>query len=527
MTALTTDLPHRPGTMTKTHRAARVARVTRRCALAALAALPACRDVLDTTPQTFTGTTNFYQTPAQMERAVLGAYAYLQSAYGSGSSNTHWILSEMRSDNTTYQLNESDRSLLHNENVDEFLVAPDNNTVRGYWNVSYAAILQSNVILGRLEPVAYTDQAAKDRVAAEAKFLRALHYFNLVRFFGDVPLLLKETTTYGGAFTPTRAPVDSVYAQIIRDLTEAAPKLPTRAALPASQAGRATQGAATTLLADVYMTRKNYQAAATALQSVVGMGYTLATTYDRAFDPAFKNGPESIFEVQFSEGVTGEGSTYVYRFVPFNSGRDLVYGFTDLFGRDAGWNIPTRDMVRAYEPGDARRAASIGFYVKAGNAQYTDVAFGDTIPYIAKYRHPFAQQGRTGDNWPVYRYAEALLLYAEALNELGRTAEAYPLVNQVRARAGLAALASGLSQTAFRDAVAREQRVESAFEDKRWFELLRTGRAVDVMNAHGAQMKSYTNRRAPITYNVTAQKLIYPIPIIEITNNGYPQNPGY
>ncbi len=507
--------------MTKTHRAAR------RCALAAAAALPACTDVLETEPKTFSGTTTFYQTPAQMERAVLGAYAYLQTAYGSGSSSTHWILSEMRSDNTTYQLNESDRSLLHNENVDEFLVAPDNNTVRGYWNTSYAAILQSNVVLGRLDPVAYPDPAAKERVAAEAKFLRALHYFNLVRFFGDVPLVLRETQTYGGAFTPTRAPADSVYAQIVRDLTEAGPKLPARAALPASQAGRATRGAAAVLLADVHMTRRDFQAAAAALQGVVGMGYALVPSYAQVFDPAFKNGPESIFEVQFSEGVTGESSAYVYRFVPFNSGRDLVYGFTDLFGRDAGWNIPTRDLVRAYEPGDARRAASVGFYVKAGNAQYTDVAFGDTIPYVAKYRHPFAQQGRTNDNWPVYRYAEALLLYAEALNELGRTTEAYPYVNQVRARAGLAPLAPGMGQAAFRDAVAREERVESAFEDKRWFQLVRTGRAVEVMNAHGAEIKSYTDRRAAVAYDVTPTKLRYPIPVIEITTNGLQQNPGY
>lgn len=510
--------------MTTTRRTAR--RTARWAALAALAAVAGCKDVLSTTPQTFSGTTNFYQTPDQMTSAVIGAYSYLQALYGSSSSGTHWVLAELRADNTTYQFDESDRSLLQTENVDDFQVTPDNGTVAAYWQNSYAAIQQSNVILGRIGRVAYANQADKDRVTGEAEFLRALHYFNLVRFFGAVPLVLKETQTYGGAFTPTRAPVDSVYAQIVRDLTDAIPKLPVPAALASGEAGRATQGAATMLLADVYMTRKDYQSAATALQSVLGMGYTLTPSYAQVFDPAFKNGPESIFEVQFSESVTGESSSYVYHFVPFNSGKDLVYGFTNLFPRNAGWNIPTRDMLRAYEAGDLRKDASIGLYVKDGNAQYTDVAIGDTIPYIAKYRHPFAQQGRTNDDWPIYRYAEALLVYAEALNELGRTGEAYPYINQVRARAGLAPVA-GLGQAAFRDTVAHEERVESAFEDKRWFQLLRTGRAIPVMSAQGADIKSYTTLRAPSSYNVTPDKLLYPIPLTEIVNNGLTQNPGY
>ena len=142
--------------------------------------------------------------------------------------------------------------------------------------------------------------------------------------------------------------------------------------------------------------------------------------------------------------------------------------------------------------------------------------------------HAYSLAGGQIDYFPVWRYAEALLNYAEVLIELGRTAEAYPFINQVRARAGLPALAAGLSQAAFREAVFKEQRVELAFENKRWFQLVRTGRAVTIMNAHGAEVKGYAiGRRDPGTYNVTANMVIYPIPVREITTNGLTQNPGY
>ena len=197
----------------------------------------------------------------------------------------------------------------------------------------------------------YADAAAKNRVIGEAKFLRALHYFNLVRLFGDVPLILHETQSYEGAFTSTRTPADSVLQVVIADAKDAIAKLPTRAALPAAQRGRATQGAASMLLADVYMWQKNWQEAATVLQTVTAMGYTLVTTgtptaYDRVFDPAFKNGPESIFEIQYTDAVVGEGSAYAVRFAPITSG-------DHLHGR---WR---QREQRRVEHSDARHAARL------------------------------------------------------------------------------------------------------------------------------------------------------------------------
>jgi hypothetical protein len=185
-------------------------------------------------------------------------------------------------------------------------------------------------------------------------------------------------------------------------------------------------------------------------------------------------------------------------------------------------------MLRSYEPGDLRKNASINYWVSATNRTETDVAIGDTIPYIKKFYHAYGTAGRTNDNFPLFRYAETLLDYAETLNELGRTTEAYTYINQVRARAGLPALAPGLTQLQFRDAVFREERVELAFEDKRWFQVLRTARALDIMRPHGVEVKSYAiGRRPAVAYNLTPQMLLYPLPVREITNNGFTQNPGY
>jgi len=495
----------------------------------ALSLTAGCESVLDVKPETFSGTTNYYQTPDQMERAIFGAYATLQPLYGAGATGPLWTLAEMRADNTTYEQNQSDRSQVLTESIDDFMTTPDNTGVSNMWNTSYGGILQTNVILDRIGGVTYTDQAAKDRVIGEAKWLRALYYYNLVRVFGDLPLRVHETQSYDGAFSKTRTPVDSIYAQIIADATDALAKLPARSALPAAQAGRATKGAAAMLLADVYMTRKDWGNAATVLQQTVGMGYTLVTPYDRAFDPAFKNGPESIYEVQWAEAVVNESSNFLQRFIPNTSARNLTFGTTDVAGSvGSGWNIPTKDMLRAYEPGDARKNASIGYWVSTANRPEVDVVFNDTIPYIKKYYHQYSTAGRTNDNFPVFRYAEALLDYAETLNELNRTTEAYTYINQVRARAGLPALTAGLTQAQFRDAVFREERVELAFENKRWFQLLRTGRAVDIMTAHGADIKSYAGARRPaVAYRITPQMLLFPLPIREITNNSFAQNPGY
>src|SRR6185369_16337211 len=150
---------------------------------AVLSLVAGCESVLDVKPETFSGTTNYYQTPDQMDRAIFGAYATLQPLYGAGATGPMWSLAEMRADNTTYEQNQTDRSQVLSESIDDFMTTPDNTGVSNLWNTSYGGILQTNVILDRIGAVPYADQAAKDRIIAEAKWLRALYYYNLIRVF--------------------------------------------------------------------------------------------------------------------------------------------------------------------------------------------------------------------------------------------------------------------------------------------------------------------------------------------------------
>jgi hypothetical protein len=183
-------------------------------------------------------------------------------------------------------------------------------------------------------------------------------------------------------------------------------------------------------------------------------------------------------------------------------------------------------MLRSYESGDERLEASIGFYERDANTEYP-VAIGDSIPYIEKYRHQHSNEFETPDNFPVFRYAETLLLLAESINESngGPTSEAYSALNRVRERAGLNDL-SGLSQGEFREAVQEELRVELAFENKRWYNLLRTGDMVDVMQPHGEEQRQLTPRLTSSTYQVQGKNLL-PIPFREVRLNNLEQNANW
>jgi len=192
-----------------------------------------------------------------------------------------------------------------------------------------------------------------------------------------------------------------------------------------------------------------------------------------------------------------------------------------------GLNIPTPSIIKAYETGDKRREASIGYYANSANSNTFESFRGDSIPYIKKYYNPpYISLGWTNDNWPIYRYANVLLMLSEALNEVGRTAEAYNYINPVRVRAGLKEL-SGLSQSAFREAVYHEERVELAFENKRWYDLLRTDQAIEVMTKHGIEERSRLARVGSESFVIDPHKLIFPIPASEIRLNGFEQNSGY
>lgn len=473
------------------------------------------KDYLDRQPTSTQNTENFYKTPAQFTQAVNGAYTPLQGLY----NGTFWAMGEMRSDNTSYEFNPNDRSGTNKEEIDEFREINNNDMVDSFFGSCYTAIGRCNVILARL-PAAKLPAAIADTIGGQANFLRAFNYFNLVRMFGDVPLVLTETQSVGDAFEgATKAHVADVYTQIIADATAAIAKLPTTYSGDNNK-GRVTKGTAETLLAEVYMTQKKFDLAVPLLRAIIASNvYHLNDNYADNFDLAKENGPESIFEIQYIEGPNGLGSDFIDTFVPWDVYDDSVTGYEIANGAQNGWNIPTQDLLDAYEPDDNRRAASV-------DETFTSDQYGITMPFIKKYQSKGAVQGITGNNFPVYRYSDVYLMLAECLNEQGFSGggDAFRYLNLVRERAGLPDKSAGntdatlnvASQEDFRVAVAHERQIELCFENHRWFDLLRTGKAVAVMTAHGAREKEikkpYWNVNSAAYTNI---RLLFQYPLNE------------
>ncbi len=464
-------------------------------------------EILDLTPDNAGSASNFYETKDQFVQAVNAAYAPLGGIY----TGSFWLLTELRSDNGSYQQNTADRSGVNREEIDEFRETDQNTNLQNFYTPTYLGISRCNIVLEKLGAATF-DQATKDRLEGEVLYLRAFYYFNLVRVFGDVPLMLKVVTTPEEAFeSAAKVSEAQIYTQIISDFKAAILKLPAKSV--GADVGRATSGAAKTMLAKVYLTQRNFAEAATILRTVEAEGgYVLAANYADNFKK--KNGSESIFEIQYVEGAGGESSNFAYSFAPYNAGT-AVTGYALLAGSGSGWNIPTQDLIESYEPNDKRLAASI-------NQTFKDPA-ANVIPYVQKYTNPpYVERFNTYDNFPVTRLADVLLMQAEALNEAGfPNAEAFMLLNRVRTRAGLAdktadnadPLLKVASQADFRAAVAQERRIELAFENHRWFDLVRTGQAETVLKAHGVKQKALKSYVLASAYSTI--RLKYPFPFRE------------
>ncbi|HRO46074.1 RagB/SusD family nutrient uptake outer membrane protein [Agriterribacter sp.] len=483
------------------------------------------KDFLNKTDPTRIGVDIFYQDAAQVNRAINGIYGQLQ-----GITSVNYIFKEMQSDNTTIDMNPSDRGGAAGWEAFEYsTVNPGNGEISNLWNRYYSALYNVNLSIEKLSASTTIDDAVKKPLDAELKFLRAFLYFDLVRYFGNVALVTNTFKTPAEAFEIIRTEsVDQVYTQIETDLKEAVAGLLTRSDQPAAQRGRATKGSALATLGEMYLTVKKYPEAVSTLQSILPMGYDLVPDYADVFGTENKNNIESVFEIQYQgDNDLGEQSNFMYVFAPRESSSSIV-GFAGqgLGGR----NIPTNNMIAAYEAGDLRKDVSL----KTG---FTKDGVLYPIPYVNKYNHPHNIPGRTNDNWPIYRYANVLLMLAEAINEStgpGSVAEGY--LNEVRHRAGLDPL-SGLGKDAFRTAVLKERRVELAFENHRWFDLKRTMTPAELaafMNAHGtAEKANPTVPRGGVAFNqldyiYEPHEYLLPVPAPQILiNSKLTQNDGY
>lgn len=461
----------------------------------------------------------FYKTQDDFVMAVNGCYSQLQSLY----RGAQWQMSEQRSDNATFQYNQKDRGRQDIEFIDEFIETAAVTPVSGMWDGSYKGISYCNAVLDRIdgENITWKSIKVKKRLTAEALVLRAYHHFNLVRFFGDVPLVL--TTIYAEeAVTTKRTPAADVYSAIIADLDNAVANF--GEADESSDKGRVTVGTAQSLLGKVYLTLKRYNDAEVQLKKVIdSKKYQLLPNYADVFSNRVKNHEECIFSVQFQESVSDLASYFIFDFAPYTSKGEVTKTPTVNISSTAGWNIPSADLVAAFEAGDKRKDVSIGIWKGTDWDGVTrDIAFCN------KYKPPVSSTVKQcNDNFHVIRYADVLLMYAEALNEL-QTGDPYYYINEVRTRAGLGGL-SGLSKEDFRLAVEKERQVELCFENHRWFDLLRTDRAIDVMTEHGKREMSNPDKSfyPKTSFNINADKLVFPIPTKQVIVNKLEQNKGY
>lgn len=460
-------------------------------------ALTGCEDFLDLEPISDLAEDNFFKTGADAESALIAAYDALQSEY---YIFDRFINGDVISDNC-YAGGDNP----NNFQLDEFTVTPSNGNVERDWSYLYEAISRANAVLDNVPDIEATDLTAtrKTEILAEASFLRAYHYFQLVNLWGEVPLVLeKVNSTDPEVVFQSKASVQDIYNAMISDLRFAAENLPE---FHPQQEQRATQGAANTMLAKVYTHQPNPDWAMVrqhALEVINSGVYLLVPDYDDLWKPTNENSSESIFEVQFIGG-TNEANWGPQLWLPPSLTND-------------GWrkfNTPSKDLIAAFdaENDDVRKDASILF---EGGLPWQDPDFpSGTVPFPYKQRE--ANGWSSANNFILLRLADVVLLLAEAENELGDTGAAATALNQIRNRVNLPnTTASGQSE--LREAIHNERRLELAFEGHRWFDLKRTGMAVSTMNALDRN------------YNVEEYELLLPIPQSELDRNpNLTQNPGY
>ena len=472
-----------------------------------------CVPDLDLASKSNVSVGTYYQTPSDAKAAVVSMYSMLRSMYRDEVLITPNVVAA--DDGIPFLTGNADRVALWNYNL-----VPTNTFSGNIWQQAYQAIQRSNIIISRIPPIAM-DETTKQGYVGEAKFLRAMHYFTLVQCFGGVPLVLKETTGLAEA-TIARATKDEVYKQIETDLKEAETALPKT--YTGADVGKATQGAAKGLLAKVYLTWAGTDAAspywalaAAKAKEVMDLGlYNLWDNYSDAFSLASRGGKESLFEVLYITDLAGNNFTTGY----------APRGAPIVPGNGSGIFRVSPSLFNSYSTNDKRKPVTfLTSFVHPTTKVVTTLSVTDTDPAKGVSFWKLADltstvAGNGGKSAPILRYAEVLLIYAEALNEAGKgpTPQAYEALNKVRARAGLDPL-SGLTYQTFKEAVWLERRLELCFEGQRWFDLVRTGRLLTAVKAETSFGRATT---------IQPYHTLMPIPQREMdANPALKQNEGY
>ncbi len=484
------------------------------------------KDFLDKPPQGSYSSENFYTTEANAILATNACYEATRDAWAHGF--TDMAIGDVASDDAMKGgSNPSD--FFEMQLLKDFNINPSNWIVRALWERMYVGIYRCNIVLEKVPAIEMSSEL-KNRMLGEAHFMRAYYYSYLVKVYGGVPLVIKLLTP--SEYQTPRSTVEQVYAQMEKDLRQAIAYLPDN--YGDAEKGRATKGAAQSLLVKAYIFQEKWQQAEQLADSIITGGqYSLMPNFSDIFQQSGEHCRESIFEINFAS-IEGKnvGTQSMEVQLPRNFKRVLVGTNDTSKGEWSGWgfNCPTDNLVQEYEAGDIRLHATVMFHADS-LCQYTDQTNGNSYievadcsqsptlkhskkVYVPHYERPQAfgiGSGQSGTNLRVIRYADVILWCAEAAMELGHDAKAREMLKMVRNRAGLSDYPSNPKYTDLREAVYHERRTEFAMEHHRYWDLVRWGR--------GNTMKNWREDR----------KGLLPIPQseIDLSQGALQQNAGY
>jgi hypothetical protein len=487
--------------------------------LLAVISFSACNEFLTVIPDSSYSESGGYKTQPDFVQAIAGVYAAQQNMYQSNVNGALYLWL-MRSDESNVITPQSPSGYIFG--IERFIDDANNSTHAGNYSQYYRIIERCNVILDKIDAVAFSDANTQKYIKGEALAFRAYSYWMLGWQFGGVPLI-KKVTSVEETKTIARSTQQETFAFAASDFIVAIDLLPS-VRWTGSNAGRITKYAAMGILARMYMFQKDYVKAKPLLEGIISSGlYNMEADYKNCFSESKENGAERLWEIQFMGGQLGEGQQFTTGLLP-DAQTSSIQPFSGFS------SVPTisADMISAYEAGDLRKDISCITGIKwAGaidNKTYFVRKFHWADVNVPKVQYDW------GVNLPILRYTDVKMMYAEVLNEAGysATGEAMNIINTVRARAGLAALTAAQvpDQASFRNAIIKERRVEFSFEGLRWMDLVRWGIAMDVMNAKLSNLVQDGG-----TFRMKAHQTLFPIPFDEL--NRYQdtkvlwQNPGY
>ncbi|HRP31800.1 MAG TPA: RagB/SusD family nutrient uptake outer membrane protein [Agriterribacter sp.] len=477
-----------------------------------------CSKFLDESDPSNFSTGSYFTKPEHAKSSVNSIYASMRDPMNSGFGGGAWMMLEFATGLAGTDLGQAVNSYF----VKDLTNTADNGYGLTIWTSYYRGIANANASI-KYVPNIVMDENQKKRLLGEAYFLRAWYYFNLVQMFGNIPLVTEPVNLQSEQLRPTQAAPEEIYTLIVNDLQTAE-----QSGLAwKDETGRVSLGAVKSLLAKVYLTMagfplqkglSHYTLASNKAKEVIESGqFKLFDDYTDFNNTAMKNKEENIFMIQYLSGTLA--SNWQVSIVPYNKN---ISKYSD----ETGGIYATTAFAQSFQPNDKRAKEKEFFYTTYTNQDNRNLEVELGGYFIYKYfdNDAHLNTASSGMNWPVLRYADVLLIFAEASNEVsGPDLEAYNAVNAIRTRAELTDL-SGLTKDQFREAVWKERWYELCFENITWFDMVRLRKAFNVSTK---QFDDYVGHKFSYGPTLTSRELLFPIPTSEVLNGKLTQNAGY